>query len=161
MRKIKPKAFFITAAVVLCLAIGVCMLFWITAHNGTGELYPLVVNAYTLEPVQNAHVIVPGIADEITGADGRAVLEHIPVRIQRTYDTAVSRDWGELTLLVYAQGYLPNAIFCVQVYAGESRSEVKIYMFPEDEQDREYTVIVQPPPDEWTQTLLNEYAPDM
>lgn len=121
-----------------------------------------VVDAYTLRPLENSHVVVPEAGIEaVTDQNGRASLCGIPVERDAQLNALLPMDCGRVTLLIYREGYLPFALFHAQVYAGRVRNGPTIYMFPTGtESGLEAITVIEAPAYDWVRELLTNYQPN-
>ena len=126
-----------------------------------GSLIVEVVDGRTEEPLSGCSVFVlENRAYYATGADGRT--QEIMVSAPRTedYDGLLAQPWGEATLIVYREGYIPYALFGAQVTANECREGPRIYLFEDDgsTQGRACSVIEGPQRD-WVDQLVRLCEP--
>lgn len=50
--------------------------------------------------------------------------------------------YGETTLLAYCEGYLPHALFRVQLYPSQLRRGVTVYLFPIGSEDDVHNIVM-------------------
>lgn len=140
-------------------ALGLVMYFAVTGGE-YGHMDVTVVDAYTLEPLGDAQLVFPDTGITATTDEmGRAQVYGIPVRRHREQNRLLPQPFGECTLLVYREGYIPYALFYVQVPSGRIRNGPTIYLFPEYPEAPGVVTVVESPPDEWAEKLMEKYRP--
>lgn len=145
----------------VCAALGL-LLFAVThPTRATGHMKLTVVDAYSLRAVPNAQIILPEAGlSSVSDANGMAYLYGVPVRAPEGELGAVACDYGETTILVYAEGYLPFALFHAHVYENRMRNGPTLYLFPESTEDGlDVVSIIESPTEDWVKRLLDTYAP--
>lgn len=126
----------------------------------TGTLTVRVVDGMTLLPLSGASVIIPEADTRaVTGRDGATEPLAVPVRPDARFETVQAMPWGEVTVLVYASGYYPYALFHCNVREGLDRDGPSIYLFPDDGSLAEPFAVIESPDPAWVQSLLERYAP--
>lgn len=130
-------------------------------HNETGHLCLNVRDAYTLQPIENAYIALPESGHStLTDENGTAVFNGIPINREIMHKQMPTPDYGTATILVYAENYLPFALFHAQVIPGKMRKGPNIYLFPNNtEEGLKVVSMIESPPDEYVQTLLEQYKP--
>lgn len=125
-----------------------------------GHMDVSVVDAYSLEPLSNAILIFPDSgARAVTDKAGRAQVFGLPIHRHREQNKLLPQPYGECTLLVYREGYIPYALFYVQMHPGRIRSGPTVYLFPVYEGAPEVITIVESPPYDWARELAEKYRP--
>lgn len=120
----------------------------LSAANGIrrGSLRVQTVNAYTMEPIAGAYVVVAECkASAYTDSLGFAYLNDIPLLPNKLFADAIGCAWGEASLFAYAEGYLPYALLHAAVYDNTLRLGPTLYLFPEGETGVNVTTISNPP----------------
>ncbi len=127
-------------------------------HYGHISLY--VIDAYTLEPLDNAVVVLPesGIAAE-TDARGIAFLSSVPIDMRSDFMLLTGASYGEITLIIYAEGYLPCVWLKVHMSPGRVRNGPTIYMFPENKESVDVTVFAEAPDEAVMREFVEKFAP--
>ncbi len=132
------------------------------ANNAqTGTLSIVVRDGYTEEPLPGVTVVIPEMGQSfLTDADGRTGAIAVPVLTDTVYQTIRAKPWGEVTLLVYAPGYLDCALFHVAVVAGQTRNGPTVLLFPDtgDMNGQPFTM-TEGPNAEWVNGLLDQFRP--
>lgn len=146
----------------VCAALGL-LLFAVTRHtqHATGHMKLTVVDAYSFRAVPNAQIVLPEAGlSTVSDANGIAYLYGVPVHAPEGALGAVACDYGETTILVYAEGYLPFALFHAHVYENRMRNGPTLYLFPESTEDGlDVVSIIESPAEDWVKRLLDTYAP--
>ena len=158
------SVFLLVAAVVLVVALsggnGVSVFSF--GNSGTAGLTVNVVEGYTETPIAGASVVVVETGDVYTtDENGYTALIKVPVIRDKRYDDILSKPWGEITLIIYKENYMPYALFYLQVAPGKTREGVKILLFEEDttESDQPFSII-EGPNRVWVNTLIDMYRPE-
>ncbi|MGI6150805.1 MAG: hypothetical protein ACOYIR_02475 [Christensenellales bacterium] len=150
------------------LAVAAVALLWfmLSRDKGppTGTLCPMVVDGRTEQPLSDCTIVVPETGfSTVTGEDGRAVEPFaVPVERPQPKNGMEQQQWGECTLLIYKDGYIPYALFHTQVWEGVDRNGPKIYLFPDDgtTHGQPYSVI-EGPDRAWVNALVEKFDPRM
>lgn len=129
---------------------------------GTAGLTVNVVEGYTETPIEGACVVVVETGDMfITDESGYTELIEVPVIRDTRYDDILSKPWGEITLIIYKEGFMPYALFYLQVAEGETREGVKILLFEEGiSESNEPFSIIEGPNRVWVNALIDIYRPE-
>ncbi|HOF99869.1 MAG TPA: hypothetical protein PK438_07805 [Clostridia bacterium] len=148
---------FVSALLLAALALG-ASLARRAKHYGHISVY--VIDAYTLEPLENAAIVLPesGICAE-TDARGVALLYSVPIDMKSDFMLLTGAAYGEITLLAYADGYLPCVWLKVHMSPGRVCNGPTIYMFPEGRESVDVTVFTQAPDEELMRRFVEKYAP--
>ncbi len=120
-----------------------------------------VVEGYSEAPLANAQVVVVETGKVYT-TDANGMTEVIPVPAVRDerYDKVLPKPWAEVSVIIYKDGYVPYALFYLQVMAGETREGVKILLFEEGSSDSsEPFSIIEGPNRAWVDALVEQYDP--
>ena len=144
----------------LCTGAMLFLLFSLRLCTETGSLRVKVMDAYTFAPIPFASVCLPEAeVRAVTNENGIAAFSGIPI-INTVYGNMPKKDHGETTVLVYAQGYLPFALFNAQVFPKSVRNGPNVYLFPEGTEDGLNVVsMIESPPEEYVKQLLEQYTP--
>jgi len=145
----------------LCLVALSFLLFLVKKGPAAGHLTLTVLDAYSLQPVENAFVCLPESNRSMqTGQNGTAVFRSIPIEKESVPRRIPTKEYGETTILVYAEGYLPFALFHAQVFPEKMRNGPTLYLFPNDTEDGIRVVpMIESPSEEWVEKLLEQYKP--
>ena len=130
--------------------------------SGKAALTVNVVEGYTDDPIQNAKVVILETGKVYTtDKNGETEIIEVPFIRDTRYDDIIPKTWGEISLIVYKEGFLPYALFYLQVAEGEIRSGVKILLFEKNSTDSsEPFSIIEGPNRAWVNELVNRYQPD-
>lgn len=172
-QKTSAQALAIVVCVALCLLSGFFALFFSTTdarryvsafssgNAGTGQFRLKVLNGVTREPVKKASVILPQTGRTYrTGADGQTEDITVPIFTDTLFNDIQKQDWGSVCVLVYADGYVPYALFDMQVEAGKRRLGPTILIFPEGATGSDAPLnIVEAPQRAWVDALVEKYQP--
>lgn len=146
---------------ILVLFTGGCSVNATNMALKTGTLTVEVLDGFTEEPLTNATVVIPEIKQTFqTDAQGKTTEIELPI-LEDTHFTSIQRmPWGEVTLLVYCDGYIPYALFHVAVWENQARQGPRVFMFPvgSKETDQPFT-IVESPQRIWVEDLLEQFSP--
>lgn len=148
----------------LLAAAAVALLWFLLGRQGsppTGTLCPMVVDGRTEQPLSDCVIVVPETGySAVTGEDGRTERFSVPVERPEPKNGMEPQQWGECTLLIYKDGYIPYALFHTQVWEGVDRNGPKIYLFPDDgtTQGQPYSVI-EGPDRAWVNAIVEKFDP--
>ncbi len=120
-----------------------------------------VVEGYTETPITGAKVVIleTGKVYE-TDENGDTQVIEVPVIRDARFDGLIPKPWGEVSLIVYKDGFLPYALFYLQVTGGETRKGVKILLFENNSTgSTEPFSIIEGPNRLWVDELVKKYRP--
>lgn len=127
----------------------------------TGTLAFRILDGDTDQPLSGALVVIPEAdASVSTDQDGKTERIRVPARRDKRFDTFCRQEFGEATVLVYREGYLPLALFHTTVRAEEDRETVTLWLFPDDGSMEAPFSMIESPDSAWVERLLNRYAPE-
>ncbi len=131
------------------------------SKSDTAYLTVNVLEGYTETPVKGASVVVAETGKTyLTDANGMTDKIDVPVIRDTRFDGIMQKPWGEITLIVYKEGYIPYALFYLQVLGGQTREGVKILLFEEGQtESSEPFSIVEGPSRVWVNALIEMYRP--
>ena len=125
-----------------------------------GSLRVQAVNAYTMEPIAGAYIVVAECkASAYTDSLGFAYLNDVPLLPNKLFADTIGCTWGETSLFAYAEGYLPYALLHVAVYDNTLRLGPTLYLFPEGETGVNVTTMIESPKEADMQKLIEFYLP--
>ena len=130
-------------------------------RTGSAGLQLSVVEGFTETPIEDAAVIIVETGDiYYTDAEGNTDVIQVPFIRDTRYDDILEKPWGEVSLIVYKNGYVPYALFYLQVLENETRQGVKILLFSDDqtESDEPFSII-EGPNRVWVDALIDMYQP--
>lgn len=161
------RASFSIAAIILLTASSVVLILPIinsektvsvfSSAESTAEFIPKVIDGRTGLPIKDAVVVIPetGVSYK-TASDGTTEVIRIPYSAKSDFDTILPKYWCEVTLLAYAEGYAPYALFYLQLQEDSLREGPTVMLFP-GEQDP--FSIIEGPPDRWVSDLIRKFSP--
>lgn len=131
------------------------------SKSDTASLTVNVLEGYTETPIANASVVVVETG-KVYQTDDTGMTEKIDVPVVRDtrYDDIMQKQWGEITLIIYKEGFVPYALFYLQVLSGQTREGVKILLFEEGQtESAEPFSIIEGPNRVWVNALVDMYRP--
>ena len=126
-----------------------------------GQIQVEVVDGESETPLAGCTVVIPETGGSyVTGEDGKTEAISVPILEDDVYKTILRKPWGEITLLIYRDGYIPYALFHTQIYENTARQGPKIYLFQQDStgSDQPFTV-VEGPQRLWVNELIEKFQP--
>ncbi|HWQ57730.1 MAG TPA: hypothetical protein VN540_01830 [Clostridia bacterium] len=156
----KRRRIFILSVSALILAAAMLAASLLLGAKTYGHISVYVVDAYTLAPLKNAAVVLPesGIAS-YTNDRGVAFLSSVPIDMKSDFIALTGASYGEITMIVYADGYLPCVWLKVHMSPGRVRNGPTIYMFPEGSESVSVAVFTEAPDDALMLDFVNRCAP--
>ena len=132
-----------------------------TASSKEGIFIPCVMDGRTGEPIEGAKVVIPETGETYTtGKDGKTQAIAVPITRDERFDKMIQKPWGEISVLVYKDGYVPYALFYLELLAGETREGPEILMFHEsDVSSGEPFSIIEGPNRTWVKAMIEKYQP--
>lgn len=128
----------------------------------TGSIIVYVEDGAAGEPLPNASVAIPETGETyLTDADGKTAPIRVPILEDTEYGGILPKPWGEITLLIYKQGYADCAVFHVNIWEDQTRNGPTVLLFPlkGDEANEPFT-LTEAPNRLWVKQLLGQYRPD-
>lgn len=124
-----------------------------------GYIQPQVVDGFSERPIEGATVIIPELGKKfITNANGLTPSIQVPIIEDTHYRDIFPKTWGEVTLIVYKEGYIDYVLFHTHVWENQSRKGPKILLFPNSTGERvEPMSIVESPHRLWVRQLVEKY----
>jgi hypothetical protein len=128
----------------------------------TAALTLRVLEGYTESPIENATVVILETEKTYkTNGEGLTEVIEVPVIRDSRYDTILEKPWGEVSMIIYKDGFVPYALFYLQVLGGETREGVKILLFEQGSTDSEEPFsIIEGPNRVWVNQLVEMYRPE-
>ena len=145
-------------AIIIALLLMAAAIFCLTAFNrpASGSIRVRAINAYTLEPVANAKIVIAECKKAAyTDVNGFAYIYDVPVYRNELFYQNLGCDWGEVSIFSYADGYLPLALLHARVYENNLRLGPSLYMFPEGETGVRITTLIESPDEDEMQKLAD------
>jgi len=132
-----------------------------TASAETAGLTLRVLEGYTESPITGASVVVLETGKTYTTDEkGMTDVIEVPVIRDTRYDAILEKPWGEVSLIIYKEGFVPYALFYLQVLGGQTREGVKILLFEQGSTDSEEPFsIIEGPSRAWVDQLVEMYRP--
>ncbi len=132
-----------------------------SAASDTAYFSVNVVEGYSEAPIANAQVVVVETGETYaTDANGNTEAIAVPAVRDARYDKVLPKPWAEVSLIIYKDGYIPYALFYLQVMGGQTREGVKILLFEEGSSgSSEPFSIVEGPNRAWVDELVEKYRP--
>jgi hypothetical protein len=129
--------------------------------TGNAKFTVNVVEGYNNTPIADAKVVILETGKTYaTDASGNTGIIEVPVMRDTRFDKIIPKPWGEVSLIVYKDGFLPYALFYLQVLGGETRSGVKILLFEDNSTGNpEPFSIIEGPNRLWVDELVKRYQP--
>ena len=127
--------------------------------QASGSLEVTVVDGFTEQPIEGARVVVPETGQSVlTNAQGKSGVLTAPIRRDENYEDILPKSWGEITLLIYCQGYIDCAIFHVNIAQDKTRQGPTVLLFPLDaDGSNQPFTLIESPNRQWVQELLRKY----
>jgi len=167
--KVNKTAIFVCAALFIISA----GLFFLIGQNNNedaisvfsaavdyGEITPIVRDAYSGKVIVGAEIVFPEYdlyytTDE-KGSCGKISL---PIRSSKKYQEIFMKPFGETDILIYADGYLPTALFGLQ-FSPENPREIELLIVPETRSDLSGSILLtEAPYREWAEAYIEEFRP--
>lgn len=110
------------------------------------------------KPVRSACVYIAetGRYFDTDNAGYTPVIE-VPIMPANHYDNIYKRSFGEITVIVYKEGYIDYALFNLNVRENEERLNLKIFMYKKGTSNQNFISIVETPDNNWIQNLIDKY----
>jgi len=164
----------LAAAVSLLLLAGAVVLFLSINSSGSKSVFSFakgnshasfsvkVVEGYTESPIEGASVVIIETGSVYTtDSEGLTEAINVPMMRDTRFDSVLPKPWGEVSLIVYKDGFVPYALFYLQVLENETREGVKILLFEKGITDSsEPFSIIEGPNRLWVNELIKMYEPD-
>ena len=130
-------------------------------YTDQGVFQLKVLDGSTKQPVANAAVVLPQTGQTFsTDANGQSPEISVPILADSRLDNLQKQDWGGVCILVYADGYIPYALFDMQVEANKKRAGPTILVFKKGATQTDDPLnIVEAPERAWVNALVEKYQP--
>lgn len=157
------SALLLIGAVTLAVNLSPAATSVFSANSGSGKarFSVSVLEGYTETPIAGAQVVVVETG-KLYQTDENGLTETIEVPLVRDtrFDRILEKPWGEVSLIVYKEGFVPYALFYLQVLGGQTREGVKILLFEQDQTENAAPFsIIEGPNRIWVNTLVEMYRP--
>lgn len=127
----------------------------------TGSIIIYVQDGNSKKPLQNACVSIPEAGTSFyTDENGKTETIRVPIIEDTEYKGILPKPWGEITILVYKNGYVDCAIFHVNIWENQTRNGPTVLLFPTsgDSSNQPFT-LTEGPNRIWVNELLDKYRP--
>ncbi len=127
--------------------------------NDSGKIQVQVLEANTNKPIDSATICVIETRHyENTNKYGMSTLISVPIIRNTNFDISLERSWGEITLLVYKNGYADNISFYRKIMPGSTRVGIVVHLSPIiSESDNKIEVSLENPNEIWIKSLIQIY----
>lgn len=129
--------------------------------GGSAKFTVNVVEGYTDAPITGAKVVILETGKTYsTDTKGDTGIIEVPVKRDIRFDSIIPKPWGEVSLIVYKDGFLPYALFYLQVMGNETRTGVKVLLFENNSTgSSEPFSIIEGPNRAWVNELVKKFQP--
>lgn len=126
------------------------------SYNDYGYLKIRVINLITREPITDATVcIVESGQYYTTDKNGYTPTIKAPYLVNHNFDDVLERPWGDITILVYKEGYVDYLVFYIMLQKDTTRS-LTITLHPYEAGAEPY-LLIESPNDEWAKEIIKKY----
>ncbi len=124
-----------------------------------GYIQPQVVDGFSERPIEGAKIVIPELDKKfITNAEGFTINIKVPIIEDTHYKDICPKPWGEVTLIVYKEGYTDYVLFHTHIWESQARKGPKILLFPNPSGEKDQPMsIVESPHRLWTTELVEKY----
>jgi hypothetical protein len=131
------------------------------APGASGSIMVFVKDGFSEKPLPGAEVIIVEDGKSYsTDSEGKTPIISVPILQDPSYRSILPKPWGEITLLIYKEGYIDCAIFHVNVMEKQTRHGPTVLLFPLDNDGTNQPfVLTEGPNPSWTKQLLDQYRP--
>jgi hypothetical protein len=127
----------------------------------TGSIIVFVEDGNTKKPLQFASVTIAETGQSFpTDEYGKTEAMRLPIIEDSEYKGVLPKPWGEITLLVYKEGYIDCAIFHINIWENQTRNGPTVLLFPvsPDDTNQPFT-LTEGPNRLWVKQLLDKFRP--
>lgn len=130
-----------------------------TATDKSGKIVVTVLEAGTLDPIDNATVcIVETRKYYYTSTKGLTPTITVPIIPNPNFDLSFKRNYGELTILVYKRGYADSLNLYTRTTHNTTRVGFIVYLSPIiNSDDNTPDINLEPPDQSWSTELIKLY----
>ncbi len=133
----------------------------IAARRMGGQMQVSVYDGDNNAPLENAVIVVPEAKIEaVTDNKGQTAILTLPLLKDARFDKTLPKTWGEVTVIVYRDGYTPYILTDAQVFENQLRDGPVVYLFRSQGNDTPYA-IVEGPERQWVADMIDKYRPAM
>lgn len=126
-----------------------------------GAINVRVYDGLTDAPLSDATVVIAESGEKYPAArDGSTGTIRVSAPRDTRFDDIQKKQWGEVTLLVYCDGYIPFVLLYTMVPIDGERNGPCIYLFPDDgSMDGMTFTVIESPNEDWAKTLVEKFRP--
>lgn len=130
-----------------------------TDASSSSRVIIQVIDDFTNQPIEGVTIcIIETRHYEITNKYGSTTPIEVPIVTNKNFDLYLKRNWGELTILAYKNGYADNLSLYNLVMPNTTRAGLIIRMREIiNSEDNSPTISVNQPSPEWIETLIKLY----
>lgn len=115
-----------------------------------------ILDIKTKEPLADATVCIPETGEYYTTDKfGRTATIGVPYLKNSQYDNINERNWGDITILAYKEGYVDYLVFYIMVTKDKTR-HITLTLAPYTPGSNPY-IIIESPDDQWAIDIINKY----
>lgn len=119
-----------------------------------------ILDGNTNTPLARSLVVIPEQNKTYRpDEDGRTQSISLLPKEDARWASTLPQPFGEVTILVYCQGYYPLALFHFMLKPGQDRGCIPLYLFPDDGSLNEPYALAEGPDSTWVTELLTKYQP--
>lgn len=127
-----------------------------SAPNDNAYLKITVIDVFSKLPLEAATICIPETGTYYTTDNfGRTSTIIVPFLPNVHYDNINKRNWGDITILVYKEGYIDYLVFYIMVQQNKIRN-LTLTLAPLDINSQPY-IIIESPDQEWAKEVINKY----
>lgn len=126
-----------------------------SSEKPNGYLRIYVVDGMTNQPVKNANICLIE-TEKYYKTDDFGYTEKIICPITYRANSNYKRNWGEVTVICYKEGYNDCVIFNVEVKKDIVRLGPTIYLFPQINENKR-KILTETPNEDWITGLIDRY----
>lgn len=110
------------------------------------------------KPIHDACVCIPQLnAYFYTDNKGCTPLIDVPVIPDNYYDNIYTRNFGEIMVIVYKEGYADYILLNLNIRENEMRQDIKLYLYKKESTQRQFVSIVETPDENWIKNVIEKY----
>lgn len=157
----KKRFIFVLFLIVFVLI--VTNIYTVSAYifNDNGKMARLkftVVDFDGNTPVSGAIVCIPETGKYYyTDSSGNTPIIEVSIVTDAYYDNICKRNFGEITVIVYKEGYADYILCNLCVKENQNRTNIKLLIYKQYEGMPDFTPIVETPDETWLKELIEKY----
>lgn len=126
------------------------------SSNDYGYLKITVIDLITREPIPDATVcVIESGQYYTTDKYGNTPTIQAPILINHNFDNVLKRPWGDISILVYKEGYVDYLVFYIMLEKDATR-RLTITLYPYDAGAEPY-LLIESPNEEWAKEIIKKY----